>query len=62
MSVHDLIEHPGLCAGYEQDRIVNAMIDSDLHSSIVGLAPIGIILLIGSSVPAIHSVRRARQT
>jgi hypothetical protein len=47
--------------GYEKDRIVGAMIDSDLQPYIVGMAAIGIVLLITSSILAITSARRARQ-
>ena len=47
--------------GYEKDRIVGTMIDSDLQPYIVGMAAIGIVLLITSSILAINSARRARQ-
>ena len=46
---------------YEKDRIVGAMIDSDLQPYILGVAGIGIVLLIASSVLAINSARRTRQ-
>jgi len=48
--------------GYEKDRLVGAMIDSDLQPYIVGVALIGIILLITSSILAINIARRAGQT
>ena len=48
--------------GYEKDRLVGAMIDSDLQPYIVGVALIGIILLITSSILAIDIARRAGQT
>jgi hypothetical protein len=48
--------------GYEKDRLVGAMIDSDLQPYIPAVGAIGIILLITSSVGAIHSARRTRQT
>lgn len=48
--------------GYEKDRIVGAMVDSDLQPYIVGIAAIGIVCLITSSILAINSARQARQT
>jgi hypothetical protein len=48
--------------GYEKDRLVGAMIDSDLQPYILGMAAIGIVLLIGSSVVAITSARRTHQS
>ena len=48
--------------GYEKDRLVGAIIDADLQPYILGVAAIGIVLLIASSVVAINSARRTRQT
>ena len=48
-------------SGHEKDRIVGAMIDSDLQPSIVGMAVVGVVLLITSSILAISSDRRAGQ-
>lgn len=45
--------------GFEKDRLVGAMIDSGLHIYIVGVASIGIFLLIASSILAIRTARRA---
>lgn len=59
------IRHGYPIGGYEKDRIVGAMIDSDLHPYLVGLAAIGIILLIGSSILVIPTwcgpARRGRR-
>ena len=43
--------------GYEKDRIVGAMIDSDVRPYALGAGAIGIVLLIASSVLAINSAR-----
>jgi hypothetical protein len=46
--------------GYEKDRIVGAMIDSDVQPYVLGAAVIGVVLLIASSILAINSARRTR--
>ena len=48
--------------GYEKDRLVGAMIDSDLQPYILGMGAMGIVLLIASSVVAITSPRRTHQS
>ena len=44
--------------GYEKDRIVGAMIDSDLRPYLIGAAAIGIALVISSSILGIYAARR----
>jgi hypothetical protein len=46
--------------GYEKDRIVGAMIDSDVRPYVLGAAAIGVVLLIASSIVAISSARLQR--
>jgi len=46
--------------GYEKDRIVGAMIDSDVQPYVLGAAVIGVILLIASSILAINSAHGMR--
>ncbi len=57
----DLVIKP-YWGGYEKDRIVGAMVDSDLQPYTSGMAAIGIVFLITSSILAIYSARQARQT
>ena len=47
---------------YPYDRVVGTEIESALRPYLVGMAAIGIVLLIASSILAINSARRARQT
>jgi hypothetical protein len=48
--------------GYEKDRIVGAMIDSDVQPYVLGAAAIGVVLLIASSILGINSARGMRRT
>ena len=48
--------------GYDKDRLVGAMIHSDVQPYVVGVALVGIILLITSSILAINIARRSGQT
>ncbi len=48
--------------GYEKDRIVGAMIDSDLKPYILGTAAIGMVLLIASAILGIASAQRVRRS
>ncbi|MGH9373810.1 MAG: hypothetical protein ACRD15_20015 [Vicinamibacterales bacterium] len=57
----DLIVEP-YWGGYEKDRIVGAMIDSDVRPYVLGAGAIGVILLIASSILAISSARRPQRT
>ena len=50
----DLVVEPFL-DGAAKDRLVGAMIDSDLRPFVTGLATFGIVLLIASAVVAMNS-------
>jgi hypothetical protein len=56
LPVRDFVIQP-YWGGYEKDRIVGAMIDSDVRPYVLGAAALGIVLLIASSIVAINCAR-----
>ena len=47
--------------GYEKDRIVGAMVDTDLRPYLLGTGAVGIVLLIASSLLAFNSSQRRQR-